>query len=241
MERRPSQVQHPYVDPKSLIQVPFQSRWEGSEPIYEDYNFKENPKMRKRFNNIFSGRDFGWNRRDLLRSVTDMRRMAPGVTMGGGGSKIEGGYDPREKSVGIINTIYDRRLKQALPFNEKLKKDFASRMYKLGITDPKVIDQHRAQENMRLKRRNAGYQIPGKDSLYPDNFDPVTGKEAWSKRANDFVYGEGRHPAPPDPDNPDLGREVPWIIPAPPPEPAAPPADAGAQINSNPRHFPFYG
>ena len=228
----------PYIGPKGRIQVPFM----GLNEQPSDYDFDANPQMRQRLQNIFTGPDWKWNRSNLFKTLSDMRMGMPGPGR-------DENWDPRAHARGILNRLYDQRLRKAEAFNKQLTTRFNAQAAKMGLTREEDIEAYRSWLNRRLSRRNAGYQIPAAGSLYPAGFDPETGRSQWDQRAYKYIYGKPwkklEVPRPAPEGNLRRGDPAPAAAPAaaPAPEvdaPAINPAPKSA-INISPRQFPFYG
>ena len=231
----------PYIGPKGRIQVPFM----GLNEQPSDYDFDADPHMRRRMRNIFTGPDWKWNRSNLFKTLRDMRMRMPGP------GRNEN-WDPRAHARGILNRLYDQRLRKAEAFNKQLTARFNADVSKMGLTREEDIEAYRRWLNRRLVRRNAGYQIPAAGSLYPEGFDPEVGRSQWDQKAYKYIYGRpwGKFEVP---------KKV-WPIndmntrrddPKPEAAPAAAAADEvddperitfpKSAINASPRQFPFYG
>ena len=233
-------MSEPHLGPQNRIQIPFAGRQVDGNTIYNDYDFKNNPGMRKRMSQIFRGRDFGWDRHKLFSAISDMRGMMPGVELNDSGA-IVGGYDPREKAYGVVQRLFDQRMAAAKVYNQNLKSKFALYARRRGITSPEALEQYRQYVNAKLGRRNAGYQIPAAGKDYPDSFNQERQQAQWNKNAYQWVYGHPEKPVPPaepvepgpDPSLEAAPKGGPGVLGGPKP--------ADQAINLSPQQFPFYG
>tara|TARA_R110002110_G_scaffold190511_1_gene398708 strand:- start:203 stop:904 length:702 start_codon:yes stop_codon:yes gene_type:complete len=233
-------MSEPHLGPQNRIQIPFAGRQVDGNTIYNDYDFKENPGMRKRMNQIFRGRDFGWDRHKLFSAISDMRGMMPGVSLNDSGA-IVGGYDPREKAYGIVQRLFDKRMASAKVYNQNLKSKFANYARRRGITSPEALEQYRQYVNAKLGRRNAGHQIPAADKDYPDSFNQETQQKEWNRNAYQWVHGHPEKPVPPAEPvelGPDPNLEVPSLGG---PKPNKPQPHGFMSVSLSPQQFPFYG